>query len=650
MKRLILIAGIICLSLSGLFALALETEAEARAQSEKILDSGILSIKNSNYAYDKELKHSSGVQLSHKGGIWISGIKARRDAEGELLYWLSFPPSYGNQETVNQYHELWTPDLVVARDSLTSIAYDGDKDLYELLPAYNPLGYNNASIAHLYNQYYWQDVVLQSFMGLPSPLPFEPFNSENYCFSIPQSEPFDTPGILTNSAYYYDYCPFGTTGDRDLGLSRNSNTHVPLGLAIHQESYAWDLQNYCDLLVSKYTLYNTNDLDSIENIAISYYLDADIGPVSWGMEKATDDKSGYIKGEGFEFAYSFDADFDDGASPWYVANKLIVPDFEGERAVWYWKVGDGPDDFNATNYSYSSNRTPNEKYWLATGRNPNINKFQALRLPGLDNYEQPTPNDMRFLNSVYGEGDTALSLAPGEGLSFYVAHFIGTSIDELKDKSQFIEDFLAEGLALDPDGDYISMPHLGNIESLPPRTFRVNWFSFANPDHFELKYKQYDAPASTWSTIEIDGNLRTYDVNVVNYDTWYEIKLGAVYYTPDEVYLETDVKLVHIYYSSNNELVAPVVLGLRNYPNPFQDATRLEVTLDKSAPLGINIYNLKGQKVRSFEAGTYIAGVNSIDWDGKDDNGKACPQGVYVIKVQGEGSIATKKVLRVKSR
>ncbi|MFA7544001.1 MAG: hypothetical protein WCY84_06465, partial [Candidatus Cloacimonadaceae bacterium] len=170
MKRLILIAGIICLSLGGLNALALEPENDERAQSDQILDGGILSVKNSNFAYDKELKHSSGVQFSHKGGIWISGIKARRDADGELLYWLSFPPRPGNQETVNQDHELWTPDLVVARDSLTSIAYDGDMDLYELLPAYNSLLSSNTTVAHLYQEYYEQDKVLQSFMGLPSPL------------------------------------------------------------------------------------------------------------------------------------------------------------------------------------------------------------------------------------------------------------------------------------------------------------------------------------------------------------------------------------------------------------------------------------------------------------------------------------------------
>ncbi|MDD3535578.1 MAG: FlgD immunoglobulin-like domain containing protein [Candidatus Cloacimonetes bacterium] len=648
MKRLILIAGIICLSLGGLFALALEPEAQERAQSEKNLDSGILSVKNSNYAYDKDLQHISGVQLSHKGGIWISGIKARRDADGELLYWLSFPPTASNQEIVNQDHELWTPDLVVARDSLSSIAYDGDRDLYELLPAYNPLLYPNTDVAHLYQEYNEQDKVLQSFMGVPSPLPFEPFDSENYCFSIPQPLSFDTPGILTNSAYYYDYCPFGTTGDRDLGLARNTNTHVPLGLAIHQESYAWDLQNYCDMLITKYTIYNANDYDTIDNMAISYYLDADIGPSTWGAVIASDDKSGYIKGEGYEFAYSFDADFDDGASPWYVANKLMVPGFAGEHAAWYWKVGDGPDDFHATNYSYSNNRTPNEKYWLATGRNPNVNKIQPLRLPWGDNYEQEVPNDTRFLNSVYGEGDSALSLAPGAALSFYVAQFIGTSIDELKDKSLFIEDFLAGGLALDPDGDYISMPHLGNIESLPPRTFRVNWFSFANPDHFELKYKEYDAPASHWNTIEVDGNLRTYDINVVNYDTWYEIKIGAVYYTPDEVYLETPVKLAHIYYSANSELVAPAVVGIRNYPNPFQHATRIEFALEKSAPLGINIYNLKGQKVRSLSQELYKAGSHNVEWDGKDDKGKACPMGVYYVQLKSEGRAATKKLLRIK--
>gem|GEM_PF-4943200 len=36
-----------------------------------------------------------------------------------------------------------------------------------------------------------------------------------YCFSLPRGGTFETPGFETNSAYYYDYCPFGARKRRE---------------------------------------------------------------------------------------------------------------------------------------------------------------------------------------------------------------------------------------------------------------------------------------------------------------------------------------------------------------------------------------------------------------------------------------------------
>ena len=41
-----------------------------------------------------------------------------------------------------------------------------------------------------------------------------------------------------------------------------------------------------------------------------------------GPEKAADDKSGYVKGEGYEFAYTYDADGDGGLTTGMVGARL----------------------------------------------------------------------------------------------------------------------------------------------------------------------------------------------------------------------------------------------------------------------------------------------------------------------------------------
>lgn len=643
MKRFLII--LICLGCLGVFALPSVPAGKMRAQNQRILQNGKLSIINSNLGYDMMMLLSDGTQLVYHSALWISGIKIRRDAQGQILYWLNFPPTHDNQEAVNQDSDQWNPNLIVARDSLTSVGFDGDVQVYELLPAYNVLSMLNPALSQFFIIYNDQDVVLPSLMGVPSPLPFDPINSETFCFSIPQPDAFDTPGILTNSAYYYDICPFGTAGDRDIGSSASMNDHTPLGLAIHQESYAWNVQDHDDMLITRYELQNINELDAIENIAISYLVDADVGPLDWGAQNANDDVSGYVKGPGYEFAYSRDFDGDGGATPWWIANKIWIPDYEAQRQAWYWRVGDGPNDAHATNYSYTVRRTPNEKYWLATGRNPDYTKFLPLRLDTMNEYEQPAPHDTRFLNTVYGEADLAITLQPGEVISFFVISFVGESLDDLKAKSLATEDFMLSGFYIDPNAGYYSQPCLTSIEYLQSDTFGINWFSYTNPDHFELKYRISPDLKSGWETISIAGDLRNYELSGINPELWYEIKIGSVFYLPEELYLESETLMASIYMSPNSDLVTPPPAELRNYPNPFYGHTIIEFELKFPAAVQIGVYNLRGQKVRGFGYQKYGAGIHNIDWNGTDDQGRACSNGIYFLRLETEGRSAQRKML-----
>ena len=293
MRRLLFI--LICLSSISAFALPLIETEQSRVLNTQTHDNGTISLTTTNYACQTDMQHLHSQKLIYLSNSWISGRKDRRDEMGRLLYWLSYPPSQINDQMVTMDDPLWTNDLVIVQDSLTTVGFEGDMEIYELLPAYNPLLISNPSAAALYNTYNHQDRVLRSIMGNPAPLPFDPLNSTNFCFSIPQAGSFETPGFITDSAYYYDYCPFGTTGDRDFGSSSSRSTHYPLGLAVHQESYSWNLQDHDKMLINKYTVYNTNALDTIEDLAISHYVDADVGPSSWGAEIAADDVSGYVK-------------------------------------------------------------------------------------------------------------------------------------------------------------------------------------------------------------------------------------------------------------------------------------------------------------------------------------------------------------------
>lgn len=663
MRKLFVI--ILCWVAVSLFAALPDQSEGSRAMDTETIRTGAFTLETSNYGCQKDMFTPSGIKLIFNSGCWISGKKVRRDAVGRLLYWMTYPPTAENSQLTYEGSPSWTPDLVVVQDTLTSVAFDGDMDLYELLPAYNPKLIVSPDMQDEFELLNQQDRVLLSIVGSPAPLPFDPFNSQDFLFSVPQPGTFPTPGFQTYSAYYYDYCPFGSSGDRDYGASSSSSTHHPLGLAVHQESYTWNLQNHDEFLINKYTIYNTDDLDSIEDLAISYYVDSDVGPSSYGVELASDDVSGYVKGQGYEFAYSRDADQDGGLAPEYVATKLFKPGYDGYFNAWFWHVGDGPDDRDPRSLLYSPRRTSNEKYWLATSRNPNDSKFAWLRSPDpeLIEYEQPQPRDTRYLYSLHGaqpympdydqtdsEGNYLyrVSLDPHESVTVYSVIFVGDSLDDLKAKSLFLEDFLAGGMQIDATDGLTCIPFL--LEPVPvlPDCVDLNWFSYTNPDHFELAYKEYGEPAANWNVTNLPGSYRNYSLVGLDPNLWYEIKLGSVYFNPSEVYLESDVKLINISSTVDTDDPVSPVVSLSNYPNPFSGSTTIRCELKEPTKLSLEVFNLRGQRVRSLTRDEYARGLLQQSWDGRDDGGNQCGSGIYYLRLKTDSQDTGLKMLLIK--
>jgi hypothetical protein len=199
--------------------------------------------------------------------------------------------------------------------------------------------------------------------------------------------------------------------------------------------------------------------DTLIDCAMGIYMDADVGPQTWGPEKASDDKSGYVKGSGYEFAYTFDADFDGGLSPGYVGARVCTPDPDKLKFhCWYWVVGNGPDDEKPQNLS-PVNKTANEKYWLLTGRNPNVDKYTPLR-PELDTeteYVQQSANDTRFLFAFYGaqpgtsdyaDPEKQWNLAPGKTMKIVVAVFPGDTLADLKKSAGWAQEIYGQAQEL----------------------------------------------------------------------------------------------------------------------------------------------------------------------------------------------------------
>jgi hypothetical protein len=93
----------------------------------------------------------------------------------------------------------------------------------------------------------------------------------------------------------------------------------------------------------------------------------------------------------------------------------------------------------------------------------------------------------------------------------------------------------------------------------------------------------------------------------------------------------------------------PLVTGIRSiYPNPFNPSATIMYELEQPANLNIEIYNNRGQMVRSFAMGQKEQGRYKLLWDGTDNSGSACGTGIYFIKMQAGKETFVKKAALVK--
>ena len=82
-----------------------------------------------------------------------------------------------------------------------------------------------------------------------------------------------------------------------------------------------------------------------------------------------------------------------------------------------------------------------------------------------------------------------------------------------------------------------------------------------------------------------------------------------------------------------------------NYPNPFNPQTTIKFELPVSENVEISVYNNLGQVVRNLLSKKLTPGEHHIQWDGKNNFGKACSSGIYYLQLRASESILTQKMV-----
>lgn len=83
---------------------------------------------------------------------------------------------------------------------------------------------------------------------------------------------------------------------------------------------------------------------------------------------------------------------------------------------------------------------------------------------------------------------------------------------------------------------------------------------------------------------------------------------------------------------------------VQSSPNPFSDATEIELALPSASRVEIDVFDVQGRRVaHEVIAGT--KGWQHMQWDGRDGVGRQLSSGVYLYRVKAAGETVTRKMV-----
>ncbi len=91
----------------------------------------------------------------------------------------------------------------------------------------------------------------------------------------------------------------------------------------------------------------------------------------------------------------------------------------------------------------------------------------------------------------------------------------------------------------------------------------------------------------------------------------------------------------------------------QNYPNPFNPQTTIQFDIpgnnrEAEVNVRLNVYDLRGKRVRELLSRALRPGTYQVHWDGRDDRGERLSSGIYLYRLVAGTHVATRKMMMVK--
>ncbi len=148
------------------------------------------------------------------------------------------------------------------------------------------------------------------------------------------------------------------------------------------------------------------------------------------------------------------------------------------------------------------------------------------------------------------------------------------------------------------------------------------------------------------------GTAYEYVIPLIGYYQFYITTVNQF-----EMESEASEIVEYIPINADNSIIPMVTKLQGNYPNPFNPSGAgrspttticFNLATKDTKNTKIEIYNIKGQKVKTLIDEKIEAGLHHVVWNGKDENGKPVASGIYFYKLKTDNFEKTRKMILLK--
>jgi flagellar hook assembly protein FlgD len=83
----------------------------------------------------------------------------------------------------------------------------------------------------------------------------------------------------------------------------------------------------------------------------------------------------------------------------------------------------------------------------------------------------------------------------------------------------------------------------------------------------------------------------------------------------------------------------------QNVPNPFNPSTQIVYTVRAAGlRVDLDVFDVRGRLVRTLVDGRPSSGRVVVVWDGRDDDGREAPSGVYFYRLTAGRTTVTRRM------